>query len=204
MPRCKNKNCKDKFVAKYFLQKYCMKKDECIKAFSDEVKEINLNEKISVMKEGLKTLSSYKKDLQVEINTIIRLIDEGQPCIARNSMIGKRNAGHYWSVGSNDTIRYHLDNIHIQSEYSNSFKSGDTLNYQIGIDKTYGSEYLAHMNGLKSTPVIKLSIPVIKEKILICRQIVKELKNANTVYYPSERLSLRKEFNKRIGIYVVC
>ncbi len=36
MPRCKN--CKTKFVAKYFLQKFCLGSDACIKAISKEIK----------------------------------------------------------------------------------------------------------------------------------------------------------------------
>lgn len=39
MPRCKNPECREKFTAKYFLQKYCSK--ECEKECSDGPKAIN-------------------------------------------------------------------------------------------------------------------------------------------------------------------
>jgi len=84
-------------------------------------------------RESLKTLSDWKRSLQTEINTIVRLIDNGYPCIATGRNTGKRNAGHYISVGSNDTIRFHLENIWVQSEESNTHQSGDTIKYQQGI-----------------------------------------------------------------------
>lgn len=158
-------------------------------------------DKKKVMIEKLKTLSEWKKDLQTEINTIVRLIDFGQPCIATGSVTGKRNAGHYWSVGSNDTIRFHLDNIHIQSEYSNSFKSGDTLNYQNGIIEIYGQTYLDSMNALKSHPIIKLSINDVRARIAVARNIIRFQLNEQKMFTPKERIELRKNFNKQLAIY---
>ena len=93
------------------------------------------------LKESIKTLSDYKAELQKEINTIVRLIDYGHGCICTDSKNGKMNAGHYISVGSNDTLRFHLENIWLQSEYSNTYKSGDTLKYQQGITMLFGKDY---------------------------------------------------------------
>lgn len=157
--------------------------------------------KTKEQKESLKTLSNYKNDLQKEINQIVRLIDKGWPCIATNVLNGKKNAGHYISVGSNDTIRFHLENIWLQSEHSNMWKSGDTLRYQEGIERLYGKEYLERLNSLKNTPPIKLSKEEIKDKISIARGIVKWLIIQDRQFTPSERLELRKEFNKKLGIY---
>lgn len=201
MPRCKNPNCKEKFNAKVFLQKYCLEKDECIRLGIEEKKAKAWKNQKIVMKEKLKTLSEWKTDLQTEINHIVRLIDKDQPCIATGATTGKMNAGHYISRGSNDTIRFHLDNIHIQSEHSNSFNSGDTLRYQDGIIKIYGQKYLDSMNALKSMPVIKLNVEEIRARISVARSIVKELKKLNLVYSTENRLILRKKFNQMIGIY---
>lgn len=197
--RCKN--CKDKFIPKYFLMKHCMEKDECIKAELELKKATIWKEKRAEWKENLKTLSEWKSDLQIEINTIVRLIDNRQPCIATGATTGKMNAGHYISRGSNDTIRFHLDNIHIQSEHSNSFNSGDTIRYQDGIIKIYGREYFDHLNSLKSIATIKLSADQIKEKIKIARTIVKELRSLDLIYSTENRMVLRKKFNAIIGIY---
>lgn len=159
------------------------------------------SEKTKKMRENVKTLSNYKNDLQKEINLIVRLIDKGHPCIATGSYEGKMNAGHYIGIGANETIRFHLENIWLQSEHSNMWKSGDTLRYQDGIVKLYGKEYLEHLNSFKMIPLIKLSIEEIKDKISICRGIAKWLKSQDRVYSNLDRLSIREEFNKKIGIY---
>lgn len=166
-----------------------------------KVKAKNWKEEKAKMKESVKTLSDYKSDLQKEINLIVRLIDNGHACIATGSFEGKKNAGHYISIGSNDTLRFHLENIWLQSEHSNMWKSGDTLRYQQGIIKLFGVNYLEYMNGLQSIPVIKLTSEEIKEKIKICREIVKELKAENQMYFSWERVYMRKKLNDRIGIY---
>lgn len=154
-----------------------------------------------IQKDKLKTLSEYKNDLQKKINLIIRLIDKGYSCIATQSFEGKMNAGHYSSVGSNPTLRYHLENIWLQSEHSNSWKSGDTLRYQTGIKRLYGKEYLEYLDSLQSIQPIKLTIEDIKQIISICLRIVKWLKLQDRMFSIEERLSLRMKFNKEIGIY---
>ena len=157
--------------------------------------------KMNRLKESIKTISDYKKELQKEINTIVRLIDYGQSCICTDSKNGKMNAGHYVSIGSNDTIRYHLENIWLQSEYSNTYKSGDTLKYQQGIIKMFGKDYLDYMNSLQSIKPIKLSVSELKEKIIITRKIVKELKENPSINSVIDRIEIRRKLNKRIGIY---
>lgn len=155
----------------------------------------------AVLKEKLKTLSEYIKDLQIEINTIVRLIDKGYPCIATGSYNGKVNAGHYIGTLANPTIRFHLENIWLQSEHSNTWKSGDTIRYQTGIIALYSKEYLDYMNSLQSIKPIKLTIEEIKEKISISRGIIKWLKLQERKFTIDERVELRKKFNNEIGIY---
>lgn len=161
----------------------------------------NWKQEKKVLQENTKTLSSYKNDLQKEINTIIRLIDLGHGCIATGSTDGKMNAGHYIGVGANNTLRYHLENIWLQSEHSNMWKSGDTLRYQDGLIILYGKKYLERLNCLKSISPIKLNSEDIKSKISICRGIIKWLKLQDKIFSIEERLSLRLRFNDEIGIY---
>jgi len=201
----KCKVCQTVFEPKQFLQATCDFKCaiEYSKILKAKKESIEWKKTKSDLKDKLKTISSYKNDLQKEINTIIRLIDKGHGCIATNSKEGKMNAGHYISVGSNDTLRYNLENIWIQSEHSNMWKAGDTLRYQEGIISLYGKEYLEHLNSLKSIKPIKLSIEEIKEKISICRGIIKWLKLQEKIFTNEERLSFRIFFNKEIGIYEI-
>jgi len=203
--------CKDKFEPKFFLQKSCEKTD-CKVKWSMQVvqkqKEKQSNDKRQLwnkekieMKDKLKTLSEWKNDFQKEINAIIREIDRGHGCIATGSHQGQQHAGHYISIGSNQTLRFHLENIWLQSMHSNSWKGGDTLRYQDGIVNLYGKDYLEYLNSLQSIKSINLNIDDIKKKIPIARSILKWLKLQERKFSTQERLSLRIEFNKKLGIY---
>lgn len=209
MPKCKY--CKNTYTPKFSSLEKCQKED-CRIAYAMEVvskqkiakekkaKQEYTKEKLEA-REKLKTLSEWKKDLQTEINSIVREIDKGHPCIATNTTNGKANAGHYIGVGANDTLRFHLENIWLQSEHSNSWKSGDTIRYQQGIVSLYGKDYLEYMNALQSIEPIKLSIQDVKEKIPIARSILKWIKLQNRKFSLEERISLRKRFNSELRIY---
>jgi len=203
MKEKKCKVCQEKFIPKQFAQCICSIPCAIIHAKNlkaqKEQREWRVEKK--TLKEKLKTLSEYIKDLQIEINTIVRLIDKGHPCIATGSYNGKVNAGHYIGTLANPTIRFHLENIWLQSEHSNTWKSGDTIRYQTGIIALYGKEYLDYMNSLQSIKPIKLTIEELKEKISISRGIIKWLKLQERKFTIAERVELRNKFNKEIGIY---
>lgn len=191
-PTCNNYDCKVSY-ALTVVEKQKIAKDK--KAKDDWSKE-----RIQIKKK-LKSLSDWKNDLQKEINSIIREIDKGHGCIATGSLNGKFNAGHYVGVGANQTIRFHLENIWLQSEHSNSWKSGDTLRYQEGIIKLYGKDYLDYLNSLQSIKPLQLTCSDIEEKIPIARSILKYLKLQDRMFSTKERLELRIRFNKELGIY---
>lgn len=207
--------CRKKFEQKIFNYRYCESTPECkeagteaknalIKKAMEKVKvskEKKSRQETKVLREKLKTLSDWKNDLQKEINAIVREIDKGHPCIATGTMEGKRNAGHYISIGANQTLRFHLENIWNQSEHSNMWKSGDTIRYQQGIIKLYGKCYLEHLNSLQSLKIIKLDIQDIKIAISKSRGILKWIKLQDRQFTTEERLELRKHFNSEIGIY---
>lgn len=71
MPRCKN--CKDKFDQKYFLQKYCMKKDECIKeAYKSKIQK------------PIKKVSEKTKKLNATYNKLRKEFIKGKTCPVTN------------------------------------------------------------------------------------------------------------------------
>jgi len=207
--------CRNKFEQKIFNYRYCESTPECkesgteaknilIKKAMEKVKaskEKKSRQKTKVLRDKLKTLSDWKNDLQKEINAIVREIDKGHPCIATGTMEGKRNAGHYISIGANQTLRFHLENIWNQSEHSNMWKSGDTVRYQEGIVKLYGKDYLEYLNALQSLKITKLDIEEIKIAISKSRSIIKWLKLQDRNFTTEERLEFRKRFNIEIGIY---
>lgn len=208
LPKCKYH--KEKFIPKYPFQKFCLSDDECIKAFNEFVKAEKEKQRVKqwqkekkVIKESLKTKSDYESDLQDEINHIARLIDKETGCIScggQKSLAG----GHYHSVGSNKTIRFHLDNIHLQDFYCNNWKSANTHKYDLGLIERYGNDYWNYIKFdiPKLFPLLKMAKNDYVDKIKTARQIVKELQKADLTYSAKVRLELRKKFNERLGIYV--
>ena len=192
-PTCNEYNCKVAYATNVANKAIETEKKKQKKQWAEEKKQI---------KEKIKTLSDYLKGLEKEVNTIVRLIDKGCGCICTGSKSGKKNAGHYRSVGSHPTLRFHLDNIHLQSEYSNTYLSGDILKYQKGLRTVYGIKYLEYVDSLALLPPLKLSKDEVKQKIVIAKQIVKELKAIDSTYNALERMNLRKEYNERLGIYI--
>ncbi len=209
MPRCKT--CKEMFKPQYFLQKYCMDKDECIKSFSEAVAAINekaktkkFKEETAELKEKVKTLSQHKKDLEKEINLIVRLIDKDKPCMmCSNPKMKRVNACHYHSVGANDTLRFNLFNIWAGCHKCNSELGGNIHGYDMLLIEKQGRENWEYVK-FELTRTYKhlgLTIPEIKELTLKARKIGKELKLANLTHSDNTRWELRDMYNKQLGIY---
>lgn len=150
-------------------------------------------------KEAVKKKSAFEADLQREVNTIVRLIDHDKGCISCNhgwetAWKRKAEAGHRISVGSDATLRYHFHNIFLQCTICNNWKSANEREYDKGLIKHYGPEYLEKINGLKALyPLLKLSIPELKEKIVIARQLKRDILNGTNY--------TREELNNKLGIY---
>jgi hypothetical protein len=201
----KCKVCSQKFVLERFNQQTCDYKC-AIQLAKNKQKEKEQKEwKIekAILKDKLKTLSDYSKELQKEVNTIVRLIDKDTQCISTlKPLNNKFDAGHFYSVGSNPSLRFHLDNIHAQSVYANQYLSGDQMNYLNGLSDVYGIDYKDYVISLKSRyKVLKLSIDEIKDKINISRGIIKWLKLQDRKFTIKERIYFRNKFNNEIGIY---
>lgn len=204
--RCKL--CKDKFIPKYFLQKYCMRKNECIKAFSEYVQK---KQEKNTPKSKRKArpdiyMKENKKDLQDAVQLIARLIDKGAHCIDCERTEGKPcwDGGHYKSKGAHPAISYNLHNIFKQTRYCNHQGQTSKEKFLKGIEKMYGKEYAQKVSDLSN---IYLSSGVshtnIIERVSEARKIIRELKNKNINYAPEQRIRLREHYNQRIGIYLI-
>ena len=164
--------------------------------------ELNRKKEIIKRKEEIKNISDFKSDLQKEINTIVRLIDKGCVCICTQKHHNSNDSGHFYSRGSTPELAYNLNNIYLQSVYSNQHLSGDQINFLKGLEIMYGEEHKEYVYNLKGKyPPFKPTKEEIKEYIKVSRQIVKELKQLDLTYSKEHRLKLRNEYNKRIGIY---
>lgn len=182
---------------------YALKIVEKNKLSNKKIEKRKKAEEKNLLKEKLKTRSDYEKELQKEINTIIRLIDKGSVCHSTLKPLNdKFDAGHFKSCGSSPSIRFNLFNIYAQSVYANQYLSGDQINFMNGLSEIYGEEHKEYVLSLKKLyPILKLSIDEYKEKIVLARQVVKHLKLENKIYPALKRIELRKEYNDFLGIY---
>jgi hypothetical protein len=169
--RCKN--CKDKFEPIRFNAKFCLK-DECIKAFVEEVKVKQWKETKTRMKTDLKTLQDWLKETQTIFNKYVRLRDMGLVCISCNKPPLKKNCGHYYSQGGHSNVRFDEDNCHLQCEHCNTYLSGNLLNYQIGIQKRIGAQKLLELQE-RAHVTKKWTIDELKEIIQTYKTKVRQL-----------------------------
>lgn len=202
--KCKNPTCGKSFVPKQFNQQAC--NYSCAIAVAKiktaaKVKKENALEK-SILKEKLRDIPELKKELEKEINAICRLIDLKSGCISCGGHTTP-SGGHYHSVGANGSIRFNLDNIHLQDYGCNGEKGGNIHKYDLGLIERYGKDYWEYVKFdlVAKYPVLKMAKFEYDEKISIARGIVKWLKLQNKTYDSKERISLREKYNCEIGIY---
>jgi len=210
MPRCKNPNCRDKFTAIYFLQKYCMLKDECIKEFNESVKTASKKkddkiwkERKKVMKENLMNLSDWFERLQTYINKIARLIDKNKNCMMHGKPIKKAFGCHFHSVGGNGTLRFHLLNIWVGCFSCNGMQGGNLPGYEKEILKEFGDDALQTIKYdiVRNNPYLGLEKVDVKELIPIATSIIKELESLDLEYSNAMRWKLRLKYNELLNIY---
>lgn len=173
----------------------------------EKKKEKEWNKRKSEIKEDLKTLSDYKKDLETEINHIVRLIDKGHECISSGLINYQVNAGHLYSVGSYPALRFNLLNIYAQSVHDNLHKGGNGVRYKERIKEVFGNEVSEEIEELKiKYPELKLTIPELKEKIKIAKEMVKSFKkiveNYDIPFSNENRIIIRRKLNNELGIYL--
>jgi len=153
MPRCKI--CRDKFEAKYFLQKACLK-PKCLAKWAKIERETKADEVHRDKKRALKDNDRKIRmpAAQKAFNAFIRARDEKLPCISCNKFIladmpyGKYDCGHYKTVGGFPELRFEELNAHKQCKSCNggagNFSKKDTsvskeyrdnLIEKIGLDK---------------------------------------------------------------------
>lgn len=96
--------------------------------------------------QALKTKRDYIKEAQVAFNAFVRLRDQlaGYPCISSGRPLdwsgNAVDAGHYRSVGSAPHLRFNEDNCHAQSKHDNQWKSGNAVDYRLGLIARIGLE----------------------------------------------------------------
>jgi hypothetical protein len=169
-----------------------------------EKEEKNWKKEKAKLKEGLKKHSDYEKELQVEINHIVRLIDKGHKCMMCGNEMKKINACHYHSVGSNNSLRFHLHNNWSGCESCNSYKGGNINGYDVQLLKHFTETQWKFIKFeiVREFQYLKLSKEELIEKRKIAQIIVKSLEKIDLRYNTEERWQLRTHYNLILGIYV--
>lgn len=94
--------------------------------------------------QALKMRRDWVKDVQRVFNLYIRTRDQiaGYPCISSGRpldwTVNSVDAGHYRSVGSAPHLRFDERNCHAQSKHDNQWKSGNAVDYRLGLIERIG------------------------------------------------------------------
>ena len=143
----------------------------------------------------------WKPKLQIKINEIVRLIDIGLPCLAKGTHANQIHAGHIYSRGSNQTIKFNLHNIHRQSAQSNHYQNDDGL-LREGLTNEYGIKYMDFVSSLRETPQLKYLNHEYREFTKRASEIALDLKRQGRIFPTiQERISMRNDINNALGIY---
>jgi hypothetical protein len=85
-----------------------------------------------VLKEKLMTKSDYLNICQKVFNTYIRTRDKDKNCISCNKkLVGKYDAGHFFSVGAYPNLRFNENNVFGQCVHCNRDKHGNVKEYDL-------------------------------------------------------------------------
>lgn len=168
----KCKVCTNKFEPLRPLQMVCS--PACGYEYAKKQNDSEWKQRKAKIKTDLMTRSDYLKLAQTAFNTYIRTRDKDRKCISCGTYNGKKNAGHYMSVGSTPELRFHEDNAHKQCEYCNTHLSGNLINYRISLVERIGVERVEFLERKDHAPS-KLSVEEIKEITSKYKKLTKKL-----------------------------
>ena len=195
----KCKQCGAKFTPTRPLQYICSPK--CAMLYADKnSKEIVKAKAKEEKKKMVEELTNWSQKLMTKIQEIARLIDHGQPCLARGVMANQFHGGHVYSRGSNPQIKYNLHNIHRQSAQSNHFQNDDGL-LREGLVKEYGQEYMDFISELRTIQSHKLKNEDCMNFYKVACKIAARLKKDLKPYEKEDRIILRSQVNLALEIY---
>jgi hypothetical protein len=176
---CKNPSCKKRFEPQYStLQKACSVGCAAALAGIERHKEDKRSwtKEKKERQERLMTASDWRRLLQITFNTFIRVRDQGKPCIScARPLVGKFDAGHFYSVGSYPNLRYHEDNVWGQCVHCNRDKHGNPIEYGIKLPLRIGQERFEALQSMRNTK-LQLTVPEIQELITVYKKKIKDLK----------------------------
>lgn len=149
---CKNKACRQPFIASRMGQKVCgplcamvVGREQAQKDRDETARQDKAN--VRARKEAIKKLPQLHREAQRAVNAWIRLRDAKEPCISCNApppdlseLHAGRDAGHFRSVGSAPQLRYTPTNIAAQCVHCNQHLAGNHTGYRRGLAARIGLE----------------------------------------------------------------
>lgn len=138
-------SCHNKFDPERPLQVACSVQCAITHAFTIKAKRERKEHK--ERKQAAKTRSQWLKECQAVFNRWVRLRDADRPCISCGTTEAKWDAGHYRSVGSNPALRFEPLNNHKQCAQCNQHKSGNAIEYRIGLVARIGIAAVEWLEG---------------------------------------------------------
>lgn len=142
--KCAVKGCANRFQPRNMGHKVCSPECAAIHAAAER-KRLDAKQ-TRERKQAMKTRSDYLKSAQAAFNKFIRERDAHLPCISCGRFhTGAYDAGHYRSVGAQPALRFHEDNCHKQCVPCNQHKSGNVVEYRLGLIARIGSERVAFL-----------------------------------------------------------
>ena len=141
----KCKCCKAVFTPTSTTQTLCGWK--CATSYAEGLAAKREARELREAKARLKTRSQWLKECQAVFNKWVRLRDADRPCISCGTTDAKWDAGHYRSVGSNPALRFEPLNNHKQCSQCNQHKSGNAIEYRIGLVARIGQANVDWLEG---------------------------------------------------------
>jgi hypothetical protein len=127
-----------------------------------------------VRKERLKSRADWIKEAQVIFNRFIRARDAGNDCISCGRNTGSKiNAGHYLATGSHPHLRFNENNVNLQCEHCNTYKSGNQAAYRPRLIEKIGLQAVEELES--NNDVMKWSIDDLKQIKELYKRKLKEL-----------------------------
>jgi hypothetical protein len=103
----------------------------CGYEYANKQKQKDWKKRKKKLKEELLTVQDLMKLAQASFNAYIRQRDKDKPCIScDNKLVGKFDAGHFYSSGGHKAVTFDENNVHGQCVACNQHKHGNLLEYQ--------------------------------------------------------------------------
>ncbi len=122
---------------------------ECSLKLARAAREKKERKELLADRARIKTRAQWAKEAQQAVNAYIRERDRLNGCISCGTHKDVQYAaGHFRTIGACPSLRFEPLNIHLQcNRYCNMAKSGNLLEYRIGLLAKIGPEKLAWLEG---------------------------------------------------------